>query len=219
MKKVIYVLLTVTCCFILSKQTEAQSVYGDSWIEYDDLTNTVRDVAYSSPDYSVDVYYCVEVQMTVNKDNEYLGSDGATNFNQSGWGNMCAGNAWVELVYPYDPNSTYFLETSHTISNVQVPQQTAYNDPYGFYTYLNGDPVFFPLYYQFSGTGYPSGQSINSILLGITFSILQGGITSGPPHHLMVWDDVSTIGGCAQEYRAITYRIVDASGHPPGEFR
>ena len=76
MKKIIGALLMVTCCFICATVNYAQSVYGESWLEYDDTTNTVRAVAYSAPDYNVDVYYCAEVLMTVYEGEEYLGSQG-----------------------------------------------------------------------------------------------------------------------------------------------
>src|SRR6185503_11258591 len=102
--------------------------------------------------------------MTVYEGEEYLGSQGRMNVNESGWPTACAGVAQVELTSPYHSGSDYFIETSHSVSNVQVPQQASYYDPYGFYQFVD-DPGYFPVSFNFMGTGYPSGQDLASILL------------------------------------------------------
>ena len=216
MKKIIYALMTVMCCFIFSTELKAQSVYGESWIEYDDTTNTVRAVAYSAPDYSVDIYYCVEVYLTLLENEEYLGGVGGMNVNEWGWPTACSGITQVELTYPYHQGSDYFIETSHSVTNVQVPQQTTYEDPYGFYHFENGDPVYAPISFNFMGNGTPS--DLASVLLGFTFAILQQGVPSGPPHHLKVLldHDFIRIDGCNQLQKSIHFRVVDFAGNGAG---
>jgi len=139
--------------------------------------------------------------MTVYEGEEYLGSQGGMNVNESGWPTACAGIAQVELTYPYNSGSDYFIEASHSVSNVQVPQQANYYDPYGFYQFLSEDPDYFPVGFNFMGTGYPSGQDLASVLLGFTFSILHQGVVSSVPHHLQVLNDtdVIRIDGCGQK--------------------
>lgn len=217
MKNIIYALVTVMCCGFFSTTLHAQSVYGESWLEFDDTTNTVRAVATSAPDYSVNVYYCVEVYLSVYENDELLGGQGGMNVNESGWPTACSGVTQVELTYPYHEGSDYFIETSHSVTSVQVPQQTTYEDPYGFYNFVNGDPVYSPISYNFMGNGTPS--DLGSILLGFTFSILTGGVNSGPPHHLRVIldHDFTRSDLCGQLQKNIQFQVVDANGRAAGQ--
>lgn len=216
MKRLIFVLLTVMCCLIFSTELHAQSVYGESWIEFDDTTNTVRAVATSAPDYSVDVYYCVEVYLSLHENEEFVTGQGGMNVNELGWPTGCAGIIQVEVAYPYDEGSDYFIESSHSVTNVQVPQQNTYEDPYGFYHFENGDPVYSPISFNFTGNGTPS--DLAGILLGFTFGILQGGVNSGLPHHLRVISDVDIVRSdlCNQLQKNIHFQVVDVAGRAAG---
>jgi hypothetical protein len=216
MRKIIYTLVAAMCCFIFYTDLHAQSIYGESWIEFDDTTNTVRAIATSAPDYSVDIYYCVEVYLSVYENEEFLGGKGGMNVNEWGWPTACAGITQVELTYPYHEGSDYFIETSHSVTSVQVPQQTTYEDPYGFYHFQSGDPVYSPISFNFMGNGTPG--DLASILLGFTFSILQGGVNSGLPHHLKVITDIDFVRAdlCGQLQKNIQVQVVDAAGRSAG---
>ena len=218
MRRVLCFMLIMIGCLLFTLETRAQTVYGESWLEYDEPTNSMRAIAYSYPDYSVDTYYCTDVYMAVFQDGNYLGGQGASNTNYWGWPTGCSGMAYVEQLFPYDPNSEYTLEASHSVSNIMVPQQTAYHDPYGFYTYADGEPIYYPLYFNFLGTGYPSGQTITNIMLGMTFSIFTEGATAGRPHHFVVSSDTgqSRFNSCNSISRTVRYRIVDANGRNAG---
>ena len=102
---------------------------------------------------------------------------------------------------------------------MQVPQQTAYYDPYGFYQFLSDDPLYLPVSFNFVGTGQPSGQDLSSMLLGFTFSLLHQGVTSSVPDHLQVINDIDVIrtDGCNQIEKRIQFRVVDQQNNPAGK--
>ena len=67
------------------------------------------------------------------------------------------------------------------------------------------------------GNGTPS--DLTSILLGFTFSILQGGFTSGQPDHLRVIHDhdFTRTDACNQLQKNIQFQVVDIAGRPAGK--
>ena len=60
---------------------------------------------------------------------EELGGIGGMNVNEWGWPTACTGITQVELTLPYHEGSDYFIETTHSVMGVMVPQQTTYEDP------------------------------------------------------------------------------------------
>lgn len=224
MKRLGFFVLLTTCCFIFSQEAKAQSVYGQAWVEYYEPTNSIRAVGYSQPDYSVQVYYSAEIRLTVYQDENYLGDGAANNYHDWCWHTAYCGNAEIELYFPYNPGSEYAVEAEHTARDVQYPQYAEYTDPYGYYTLYGYDTLYHPVYYNFIGTGTPSGLDIKDMVLGVTDAFFTQGAPAAAPHHLKVDDDLireaqprpNVTGPCGQIERLIKYQVVSEDGRNVG---
>ena len=88
-----------------------------------------------------------------------------------------------------------------------------------YYNYaIYEDPTFgevwYPLYFRFEGPG-PSQPTLKEIILGVTYAIWSAGALAGPPHHLKVVSDMTTIE-CSSKYRRLRVQVVDRDGRNAG---
>jgi len=136
---------------------------------------------------------------------------------RSFWGGSCDNESYYAEFFPYDPNAYYTIEVNpQLIAKYHHPIGDGYEDYYNYVQWTYGDPVFYPYYFNFTGSGPDVQIDTASILLGAVHSIFIDGRTSGPPHHLEVKLDFFVNGGCGQVYRSIDYQILDFLNGPAG---
>jgi hypothetical protein len=205
------VLLLVTYCLASPNEARAQSVNAHSEVGYYEPTNSMYAVVEAYPDYSTELYYCLNVYGPVYKDGSQVAWLYGSNRSTAEGPVYCGGWATAEAFLPYDANAEYTVEGNQEVETLyRTWNESGYEDYYNYYANSLGDPIYYPLWYGFSGAGPPGPIGPRNIWLGTVYSIFGQGVTSGNPDHLKVVDDVTRYGTCGQRVREITYRIVDS---------
>ena len=129
MRNILLITLLIVGCLTFAQEAKAQAVYGDAWMEYDAVTNQMRAVTWSQPDYAVQAYYCAEVFAYVYQNDNGIGQLWDDNF-QPDYG-QCSGMAYAEAFFPYDPNAEYIIETLNSVKPI-----TRWDEDFSYYNDL-----------------------------------------------------------------------------------
>jgi hypothetical protein len=211
------VLLLTTYCLASPDEARSQSVSAYSEVSYFAPSNSMYAFTEAYPDYSSQLYYCVNVYGPVYKDGNQEAWLYGTNRIQGDTQTPCGGEATAEAFLPYDANAEYTVEGNSEVElQYRNWNESGYEDYYNYYAYGLVDPIYYPLSFGFAGAGPPGSISPPNIWLGTVYSIFTQGATSSYPHHLQVVDDRYDIGGCGQQVRFTKFKIVDAYNHPAG---
>jgi hypothetical protein len=162
-------------------------------------------------DYSVDTYYCVYLDVEIDKN--------GVNSGYNGTGTCNAGGAATWVVLPYDSNAEYDVISNSRVDCYFNDPGLGYIDIYDFIDYLSGQFVIHPGLYQFTGTnGSTQYPSFPQILLGITNAVWTQGGASTLPHHLTIYNDdtITNAPACFSKKRTINYQVRDSSERRTG---
>lgn len=137
-----------------------------------------------------------------------------------GTGDNGLGEAYIDTFLPYDPSVEYTAESRHNIE-VRYRRSEIYAEGYGdYYNYIEytyGNPVYYPIQYDFVGPGPDTTTPFSSILLGITNALFSEGSRVGPPHHVKVVSDTGQRQqDCTTVRRLIKFQVVDSAGRRTG---
>ncbi|HKP36366.1 MAG TPA: hypothetical protein VJT71_05870 [Pyrinomonadaceae bacterium] len=181
-----------------------------SVVEYYEPTNSIWVWADTSADYGTFANYCLGHFGYVYKNDVEQ-----TMFNGYTCGEYIA-NLYYEVFVPYDPDADYTVEVN---SDVELRHQGAngwgYDDYSNYNLWANGDPVYFPGYFGFSGPGPEVEISGSDIFLGTVYGLFTEGGGVGPPDHVKVVSDTGNSEhdrDCGFPDRRITVQLVDSNG-------
>ncbi|NOT64070.1 MAG: hypothetical protein HOP19_27975 [Acidobacteria bacterium] len=176
--------------------------------------NNMVGSSYAYLSYTAEVYYCIN--MTANLiervDDEVTGGPGMHSIGD------CMDSVDVYDQWPYNPSAEYEMQSEISVQPYFWSDTSQYWDYYNFQVYDaggGGDPVWYPLDYNFIGNG-PQSPSLSNIVLGTVYSVWALGGQAGRPHHLKVITDETATASCGSKRRLITFQVVDVSGRHTG---
>lgn len=204
-------LLAGACCLVFSQAAKAD-VNTITEVSYYEPTNSILAWAEVIPDYDTLAYYCFDDWGQISKDDAVVSSF---------WGGSCDNESYYEEFFPYDPDAQYTIEVyPQLIAKARHDYGDTYEDYYNYIEWTNGQVVYYPYYFGFTGAGPNVQISPPNISLGGVFSIFTMGGTSGQPHHLKVITDRTltyTGGSCSRALKEIDYQVVDVNNRPAGK--
>jgi len=157
-------------------------------------------------DYDTYVYYSVAHWGYYYKNSDIMDSFGA----QNDFGE----DAYSEEFFPYDPNADYTIESyPNLIAKVRHDYGDTYEDYCDYIQWAMGDePVYYPNYFDFNGSGPDVQINGSSILLGAVYSFFtEGGLARPPDHVKVVSDDTTYDHDCYFPFRKLTLQVVDGN--------